>query len=143
MIFISIYKLINNIPGLQGAFNNWHDFIWGPSGPLPEDVSGDNIKILGLTMKPSEFKALIKTGFLILFSGLVLTMMGMIVYGVFLWITAADREDQLQKAKKVIKSGISGLLLTIGALIIISIIAWIIGVPLLDFSFLDELFKNR
>jgi len=107
---------------------NWKDLLPGAEINLPaSEADTDHVT------------SLIKNVILIALSLLAVILVGLVVYGGFLWITAGDKEEQLQKAKKVMKGGGIGLLITFGFLVLLGIVAGILGINITDFSFLDDI----
>ncbi|MBN2015419.1 hypothetical protein JW766_01165 [Candidatus Dojkabacteria bacterium] len=115
------------------AFEGWGTKIWGDDGP-PE-----SFRLIGIDVDVSYIKTFIKTLIIVAISALVAGLVGVIGYGGFLWITAGDSEEKLQKAKKVIKNGLMAIVITFGFLVILGVMAGILGVNITDFSFLDEI----
>lgn len=118
---------------MTGGYRNWSEIIWGSSEP-PEEF-----RILGVELATSDLKSLVKTIIIVATSLLGVVLVGIIFYGGFLWITAGDSEEKLQKAKKVMKSGIIGLLVFVGFLALLGLMAAVFGVNITNFEFLDEI----
>lgn len=111
------------------VFEKWYDFL---------GIDEDDISFLDADL--SGFKSLIKTLIILAFSALIVALVFVVFYGGFLWVTAGDKEEQLQKAKKVMKDGIMAIVIAFGFLLLLGIIAGILGVNITDFSYLDDLF---
>ena len=56
-----------------------------------------------------------------------------------MWATAGDKEEQLQKANKIMKNGFMGIAIVFGFIVVFSIIVSLFGVNIYDFSFLDNI----
>ncbi|MFC1780499.1 hypothetical protein ACFLY9_02295 [Patescibacteria group bacterium] len=110
-------------------FGNWKDTL---------SVDTNKVNLLGIDMEAGELKNLIQTAIIVGVSALVVGLVGVIGYGGFLWITAGDKEEQLQKAKKVMKGGFTAIVITFGFLVVLGVMAAMLGVNITDFSFLDE-----
>lgn len=126
------------IPGsccceFEGSFKNWSRFIWGSDEP-PEEF-----KILGIEFETADLQRLVKTFLIVAISILVAGLGFVVAYGGVVWITAGDREEQLQKAKKIMKNGVIGIGIAFGFLAVLGVIAGILGVNIWNFSFLDSL----
>lgn len=121
-------KFLSSKSGIFVQFEDWKD-----------KLSVDDITILGISMEASKLKGLIKTAIIIGTSGLAVGLIGVIAYGGYLWITAGDKEEQLQKAKKVMMNGFMGIVISFGFLLILGILAGFLGVNITNFSFLDDI----
>lgn len=71
--------------------------------------SGDPTKIIGLVIKS-----------LLSFLGVIFFIL--ILYGGFLWMTAQGKEDQIEKAKKIIMSSVIGVTIIFASYIITTIV---------------------
>jgi hypothetical protein len=58
--------------------------------------------------------------YLITFLGII--AVGIILYGGFIWMTAAGNDDRLAKAKKIIVAGVIGLIIILAAYAIVNFI---------------------
>jgi len=119
----------------ESGITDWIKLIWGR-----EDVPSE-LKILGLEMQTTELKNLIKTLIIISASGLVAALGAISAYGGILWVTAGDKEEQLQKAKKIVSSGAVGIVIVIFFFAVLGFMTGILKINIFNFSFLDEILK--
>lgn len=105
-------------------------------------IDPDNLQILGIKLVAGDFKSLVKTALTVAISLLIVLLIGVIGYGGLLWITAGDREEQLQNSKKIIKNGFFGVIIAFGFLAMLGIISAIIGINITSFAFLDDIISE-
>jgi hypothetical protein len=122
-------SILNQFKTPLVQFEDWKDTL---------SVDTNKVNLLGINMEVGELKNLIRTSIIVGISALVVGLVGVIGYGGFLWITAGDREEQLQKAKKVMKNGFMAIVIAFGFLVLLGVMAAMLGVNITDFSFLDE-----
>jgi uncharacterized membrane protein len=115
---------------VKAEWKSWNDIL---------DVKAEEVSILGVSMDTEQLKSFIKTAIIVATSLLVLVLVVVIGYGGILRVTAGDSEEKLQKASKIVKSGVIGVLITFGFLVLFGILAALMGVDITDFSFLDTL----
>lgn len=126
------YKyVLERVGNLSAQFKNWRDWL----------DAGD-VKIMGTEKKASDFINLIKDFVFLGISGLVVVFVGVTVYGGFLWVTAGDSEETLQKAKKVMKSGVMGVVIAFVFLVLLAIIAGFLGISITGFEYLKDIFGD-
>ena len=96
---------------------------------------------LGTDMNKDQAGIFIRNISLVAVGGLGLVMIGVFAYGSFLWITAGDNEEKVQKGRKVAMGGLVGLGIVVGFLALLGIISNIIGVNIsnVTLDFLDNL----
>ncbi len=115
------------------GFKNWSQIIWG------ENETPEEFKIMGVEFQTEDLKRIVKTFLIVTISILVAGLGFVAAYGGIVWVTAGDREEQLQKAKKIMKNGFLGVGIAFGFLAVLGVIAGILGVNIWDFSFLETL----
>lgn len=105
------------------------------------EIDKDDYNFLGAAMDRAEAEQFVRNVSLVAISGLGLVMVGVSVYGAFLWTTAMDNEEKVKKGKKIATGGIIGLLIVVGFIAILGIISVILGVTINDITlnFFDTL----
>jgi hypothetical protein len=128
-IFLTLFT---NSVGAQDDVNKLSFFEW-------EGVLGDP-KFLSALIDLSDAAGRVRFIMILVISIFVTLFVGVTLYGAFTWVTAGDSEERLQKAKKIIKSGITGLALSLGFLVSIGIIAFVLGINIteIDLSALES-----
>ncbi len=135
MQLIIIQKMLSfghKILAQAGGWDGWKDIL---------EIDENKLNILGIGIDADKLKGFIKTLILIGISGLAVGLIAVIAYGGYVWITAGDKEDRLQKSHKIIKSGFVAIAIAFGFLVLLGILAGFLGVNITDFSFLDMLFE--
>lgn len=95
---------------------------------------------LNTNLTGGDVDSTVQSALVLGFSGLVLAFVGVIIYAGILWTTAGDSEERLAKAKNVIKNGGLAIGLAFGFLFVLGIIAAILGIDVLNFTFLSGWF---
>ncbi len=80
----------------------------------------ENLDLVAANEEDPRDMAVIIIKYLITFLGLI--AVGVILYGGFIWMTAAGNDDRLAKAKKIIVAGVIGLIIILAAFAIVNFI---------------------
>lgn len=119
------------------ALKDWKEILFGGED-TPE---AKEFKFFGMSLDYGDARKTIRTSLTVAGGLLIIGFIGVSIYGVFLWITAGDSEEQLQKAQKVLKGAVIGLVVGFGFIGVLGLLAVLLGVNIMDFSRLDELLQ--
>ncbi len=122
--------------GYVCCWKDWTNVVYS-TDEVPKEF-----RIFGVDMTAEEVKNLIKLAMIIGISSISFGIIGVIVYGGFLWITAGEREEQLQNAKKTVKAGFVALAIMVVGFLSLGIIAGILGVDITNDQWIDEILEE-
>ena len=108
-IFLFLAVLIFNflVPAQVGALDLGMEYAENLDLPVAED---DDVRDMAVTI----------VKYLITFLGIIAVVI--ILYGGFVWMTAAGNDDRVSKAKSIIVAGIIGLIIIIAAFAIVNFV---------------------
>jgi hypothetical protein len=90
----------------------------GATSPTAGDLGVPTIDDLDTTLGDASLTEIIQSGLTIFFSLLGIIAVLVILYAGFTWMTAQGEPDKVEKAKKMLYSGITGLIIIFLALAI-------------------------
>jgi len=107
-----------------------------PGGSIVDDVSESffHVNFDGSVESLSE---LIRLGFIVFFVVIAVAALFLGLYGMYLYTSAGEDDEKVQKAQKVFKNAFIGLAIAVFGVIIVQIVAIIVGVGegIFDYTF--------
>lgn len=94
-----------------------------------QGIGGDGAKEIGCafgecTDEPEDVRDIVINILTILFTFLGIIMVLLIIYGGYLWMTSAGNDEQVVKAKNLIRNAIIGVILIMASYGIVAFVVW-------------------
>lgn len=125
IILFSLLFLFLCLPAYAGGLGD--AFSTGEDAPLGNVAEG-----AGYDTSETGINPIIQAVIQVLLSFLGVIFLILVIYGGFLWMTASGNEEQIGKAKKILKSAIVGLIIVMAAYAISWFVIGELGERMLD-----------
>ena len=109
-IFTTIFSFINKVMAQQGLDNV------GNIGRIPNITRYDSLEDI-INLGTSLIRPLF-----------IITFLGVVLYGAWVWLTAGEKDDNIKKAKKIITGGIIGFVIAVLAPTIVQLVSNLLGI---------------